>query len=181
MSYTLVEGKEKNYTLAKNICLIIFGAIFLGIFSKIYIPLFFTPVPIGLQNSIAVSYGFFYKSKKAALSIFLFVFLGCMGLPFFSHGSYGLLHLLSSTGGYIIGYIIAAFFVGRIFEKIKIFSLKNISLTILFGHLIVLVMGWLWFSTIVGMKTAFVLGVLPFIAGDVFKSIVITKLIKYLN
>jgi len=174
--------KVAFYSFAKDILLIVFGVLFLGLFAKVAIPLFFTPVPIILQNSISITYGYFLKSKRAFFSIFLFIILGAVGLPFYSNGAFGLHHLFYTNGGYIIGYSIAAFIVGKIFEKNRDkLSTKFIALNILFGHLIVLFVGWSWFSTIAGMKTAFLLGVLPFIAGDVFKSIVITKFIKYFN
>jgi biotin transport system substrate-specific component len=167
-------AKKLNITFVKDIVQVILAALLLGLFTNICIPLFFTPVPIVLQNSISVAYGYFLKSKKAGLSILLFIILGIFGFPFFAKGSSGLSFLCNVTGGYIFGYAIAGYLVGKIFEK----SSKNISLTILFGHLIILLCGWIWFSYFVGMPRAFVLGVLPFIPGDIFKSIVIVKLIK---
>lgn len=167
-------AKKLEFDLIKDVLLVIFGALFLGLFSKVYIPLFFTPIPLILQNSIAISYGYFFKSKKACFSILLFILLGALGLPFFSNGAFGIETLISVKGGYIFGYAIAGFLVGKIFEK----SQKNIALTILFGHMVVLLCGCIGFSFFVGFTKAFLLGVLPFIAGDIFKSIVISKLIK---
>ncbi len=172
MNYSITKKVEIDFV--KDFILIIFSALFLGLFSKIYIPLFFTPVPIVLQNSIAVTFGYFLKSKKTGFSILLFIVLGTIGLPFFSGGNFGLAHLMSTNGGYILGYCIAGYIVGKIFEK----STKNISFTILLGHLIILFCGFVWFSFFVGITKAFILGVLPFIVGDIFKTIVITKLIK---
>jgi biotin transport system substrate-specific component len=167
-------AKKNEIAFVKDSILIVFSALFLGIFSNVYIPLFFTPVPLVLQNSIAVCFGFFLKSKKAFFSILLFLFLGAIGFPFFSKGSCGFNFLMSVTGGYLFGYSIAGYIVGKIFEKTS----KNISLTVLFGHLIILCCGFIWFSFFVGITKAFILGVLPFITGDVIKSIIITKLIK---
>lgn len=172
MNYSLT--KKMEFSLIKDLVSVIFCALFLGLFSNVYIPLFFTPVPIVVQNSIAIAYGYFFKSKKAYFSVILFIILGALGLPFFAKGSFGISVLSGCSGGYIFGYAIAAYIVGRIFEK----SAKNISLTILLGHLIVLFCGFVWLSFFVGMAKAFLLGVLPFIGGDVFKTIVIAKLIK---
>jgi biotin transport system substrate-specific component len=174
---------SKNELLAfgflKDILLIIFASLFLALFSKISIPLFFTPVPIALHNSISIGYGYFLKSKRAFLAVFLFIILGATGLPFFANGNFGMHHLFSTNCGYIFGYSIAAYIIGNIFEKKEKLTTKFIALNVLFGHLIVLFLGWAWFSTYVGMKTAFILGVAPFIAGDIFKSVLLTKLIKY--
>jgi len=178
---SLTIAKKADYTFVKDIAEVIFAALFLGLFAKVYIHLFFTPVPIVLQNSIALAYGGFLSSKKSALSVLLFILLGVLGLPFFAGGSFGISTLLSTTGGYIIGYAIAAYFVGEIFEMKNLKSTKSISLVILLAHMVILFCGASWLSTFIGMKKAFILGVLPFIAGDVFKTIVITKLIKLKN
>ena len=163
-----------SHDYVKEVCQVILAAVFLGLFSKIYIPLFFTPIPLILQNSIAVTYGYFFKSKMSAASILLFILLGAIGFPFFSGGSFGLTHLVSVKGGYIFGYAIAGYIIGKLFEK----SEKNISIKILLGHLVILLCGWMWFSLFIGIGKAFVLGFLPFIAGDIFKTIIITKLIR---
>lgn len=173
MNHSLV--KPVKVDIVKDFVLIVFSAVFLGLFSNIYIPLFFTPVPLILQNSIAITYGYFLKSKKAYFSIILFILLGAAGLPFFSYGFCGISILLGVRGGYIFGYAIAGYIVGKLFEK---YGEKNISLNILIGHLIVLFCGFIWFSFFVGISKAFFLGVLPFIGGDILKTIIITKFIK---
>jgi len=178
MSFALAKRLEKD--ILKDICQILFGTFFLAMFAKIYIPLFFTPVPIILQNSIAISYGFFLGAKKGAISILLFVLLGIFGLPFFANAAFGIKTLLNATGGYILSYFISSYIVGKIFEKNKDdLTQRKIGLTILLGHLIVLLSGAFWFSFFVGIKKAILLGVIPFIATDILKSIAITKLIHF--
>ncbi|NGX63962.1 MAG: Biotin transporter BioY [Candidatus Anoxychlamydiales bacterium] len=165
----------------KDVCLVILAAFFIGMFAKIYIPLFFTPVPLILQNSIAITYGSFLGSKKGSISVLLFILLGIFGLPFFSNGDFGMQTILSVRGGYILSYALACFIVGKLLEKREDSSQKYIGFTVLLGHLTVLFGGFLWFSFFVGLKKAFLLGVVPFIATDVLKSIVITKLITFKN
>ncbi|NGX33783.1 MAG: Biotin transporter BioY2 [Candidatus Anoxychlamydiales bacterium] len=179
MSLTIAKRIEKD-TL-KDICQILLGTFFLAMFAKIYIPLFFTPVPIILQNSIAISYGFFLGPKKSVFSVLLFIFLGIIGLPFFSNGNFGIDFILNTNGGYILSYFIASFVVGEIFQKNSDLTQRKIGLTILLGHLIVLFGGSIWFSYFVGLKKALLLGVVPFIAIDILKSIVITKAIQLKN
>lgn len=179
MSYSITKKLEID--VIKDICQVLFGAFFLALFAKIYIPLYFSPVPIILQNSIALSYGYFFGSKKGALAVLLFVVLGVFGLPFFAFGDFGLQTILSVNGGYILSYALAAYFVGKMFQKYKEGRFKHISFIVLIAHLIILLLGSLWFSFFVGLKKAFLLGFVPFIAIDIFKSIVITKMIKLKN
>jgi len=173
----LTITKKFEIDIIKDICQVLFGALFLGLFAKIYIPLFFSPVPIILQNSIALSYGYFFSAKKGALSVLLFIALAILGLPFFASGP-GLTVIMSTNGGYFFSFALASFFVGKMFQRLESKNSKNIAFIILSGHLIVLLGGFLWFSFFVGLKQAFLLGVVPFIAVDIFKSIVITKMIK---
>ena len=179
MSITIAKRIEKD--IIKDICQVLFGAFFLAMFAKIYIPLFFTPVPIILQNSIAISYGFFLGAKKGSIATLLFIFLGSIGLPFFAGGSFGMQTVMGATGGYILSYFISCFVVGKIFQKNLDLSQRKIGLTMLLGHLIVLFGGALWLSFFLGLKKAILLGIVPFIATDIFKSIVLTKLIHLKN
>lgn len=174
-------SKRVELDIFKDVCLTLLAAFIIGMFAKIKISLFFTPVPIILQNSIAISYGSFLGAKKGSISVLIFVLLGIFGLPFFSDGAFGMQTILSVRGGYILSYVLAAFIVGKILQKNQNASEKLTGFTILLGHVIVLFGGFLWFSYFVGPKNAFLLGVVPFIATDILKSIVITKLITFKN
>ncbi len=176
---SIIIAKKAEKTILKDVIQVLFATFFLAMFSKIYIPLFFTPVPMILQNSIAISYGYFLGPKKGAISVILFVFLGIIGLPFFAQGSFGIQTILGTTGGYILSYIVSSYVVGKIFQRDQDLSQRKIALTILLGHLIVLFGGALWLSYYVGLKKAFLLGVAPFIATDILKAIIISKLIQF--
>ncbi|NGX56326.1 MAG: Biotin transporter BioY2 [Candidatus Anoxychlamydiales bacterium] len=170
----LLLTKKNDFTILKDILLTITLSILLGLFAKVYIPLFFTPIPLVLQNSIALSYVFFFKPRVALGSLLLFVFLGTIGLPFFSNGNHGLNYLLSTNGGYILAYFISSVFVLKLKElnKLSTFSLAIIA------HIMVLAIGSFWLSRFLGISKAFVLGFLPFIATDIIKSVFIAKLQK---
>ncbi|MBN2479375.1 MAG: biotin transporter BioY [Parachlamydiales bacterium] len=164
----------------KDVLIIVFSALFLGLFSKIYIPLFFTPIPLVLQNSLAISYGFYFKDYRSYTSVLLFLLLGALGLPVFFGGHFGVKHLFSTNCGYLFGYALAALFVSKMCN-LKTQKKLHPALIIFLGHMLVLFMGWCWFSYFVGLKKAFILGVLPFIPFDIFKTAVIAKFIKYKN
>ncbi len=170
--------KKSYFSIVKDIAEVIAGSIVLGFFAKIMIPLFFTPVPLVLQNSLAISYALFFKKQKAAASVLLFIFLGAIGFPFFSNGNYGFSYLASTTGGYIFGYFFACYIAKALFDRLKNKTTKNISYVVLLAHLIVLITGSLWFSIFVGINKAILLGLLPFIPLDIIKTIAIAKVYK---
>lgn len=165
---------KKDLTIFKNITLVIASALILGMFAKIYIPLFFTPVPLILQNSIAICYGTFFKPKIAATGVLLFIFLGMIGLPFFSNGNFGINYFLGATGGYILAYFISACVIAKLKEQNRL-GIFNIALI---GHMIILAIGSLWLAMFVGFYKAILLGFLPFIATDILKSVFIAKFYK---
>ncbi|OGN59497.1 MAG: hypothetical protein A3F40_02510 [Chlamydiae bacterium RIFCSPHIGHO2_12_FULL_27_8] len=175
MNAFAISTKKK---IILDFLLVPFALIFLISFAKIQIPLFFTPIPLTLQNSIAVFYGLYFKSKKASIILFLFLLLGAFNMPVFAYGNSGINYLCSISGGYLFGYLISAYLIGK-FSELKI--IKNHSLLMLLGHFIILFTGFLYFSTFVGLKKGFLLGFLPFIFGDIIKTIIISKIYKRLS
>lgn len=95
----------------------VFAALFAALtaaVSPIKIPLGFTPVPITLQTLMVLLSGAVLGANLGALSQFLYVLVGALGLPVFAGGGSGLGALAGPTGGYLISYPIAAFVIGWI-------------------------------------------------------------------
>jgi len=83
-----------------------------AICSYISIPLGFTPVPVTLGTLAVFLAGGILGKKYGTLSITVYVILGAVGVPVFAGFRGGIGVLAGPTGGYIIGYIAAAFIVG---------------------------------------------------------------------
>ena len=106
---------SKNYIKG-----MMFAALFAALtaaVSPIKIPLGFTPVPITLQTLMVLLSGALLGAYLGALSQFLYLLVGALGLPVFAGGSFGLGAILGPTGGYLMSYPIAAFVVGFIYQK----------------------------------------------------------------
>ncbi len=84
--------------------------------AMISIPLPFTPVPINMATLAIFMAGGLLGWKYGSLSQIVYVLLGAMGAPIFSGFRGGLGHLVGPTGGYLLGYIVAAFLVGVIVD-----------------------------------------------------------------
>jgi biotin transport system substrate-specific component len=141
----------------------------------VYIPLPFTPVPITLQTFFVLLCGAFLSKREGVFTQGLYAGLGAMGLPIFSAAQGGLLKLFGPTGGYIIGFIVAIF---SLKYMLNYFSEKTLKLT--FSQVLISMsvamsaiyfFGGLWLA--ISMKFSFsqiiLLGVLPFIPGEVVK------------
>ncbi|MEW6556408.1 MAG: biotin transporter BioY [Elusimicrobiota bacterium] len=137
------------------------------------IPLPFTPVPLTLQTFFVLLSGAMLGKKYGGLSQFLYFLLGGLGLPFFTSSG----ALWGPTGGYIIGFVIASWFVGFTIEKKwKVFY------SLLVADLIILTCGAINLSRFVGgLKNAIVLGVFPFIVGDLMKILATVSILKFLK
>ncbi len=141
----------------------------------VYIPLFFTPVPVTLQTFFVLLCGAFLAKRDGAFVQSLYAGLGAIGLPIFSAAQGGLLKLFGPTGGYIIGFIFAIF---SLKYMLNYFTKKSLKLT--FAHVLIsmttamlaiYVCGGLWLA--ISLKFTFsqiiMLGVVPFIPGEVAK------------
>jgi biotin transport system substrate-specific component len=139
------------------------GLITLG--SWISIP--FVPVPLTLQTLFVLLSGTVMR-RYAAIPVILYLFLGMMGLPLFHNGLSGIGILLGPTGGYLIGFMPAAFITGLFYEKdsnkIRIIGLV-LSIMVIYMCGIV----WLCWSTGIGIAAGLFIGLVPFIPGDILK------------
>ena len=107
-----------------------------GAFIKIPIPY----VPITLQVFFVVLAGALLGAKKGALSQFLYVLTGLIGFPIFTQGG-GIGYVLKPTFGYLIGFILGAYIIGYISERLKTKNVLNIFLSILAGLAVIYVLG----------------------------------------
>ena len=134
------------------------------------IPMPFTPVPLTLQTFFVLLSGAYLGKKLGGLSQFLYFLFGGLGLPLFTSGG----ALWGPTGGYIVGFIFASWFVGFAIEKkLKVFY------ALMLGDLILLSFGAFNLSFFVGgIKNAVVLGVLPFLVGDFIKILAVISVLN---
>ena len=152
----------------RQITLIVGAALFVGIAAQIAIPLPFTPVPLTLQTFAVLLAGSALGSLRGAAAMALYAVVGIAGVPWFAEGSSG---YSAPSFGYIIGFIVAAFIVGRIAEHGAMRSVTRTAGLMVIGNLVIYAIGatWLAFAIGVDASTAIALGVTPFLIGDAIK------------
>ena len=74
-------------------------------------PITLLTIPVTLQTFFVMLTGLLLKPKDSFLAIFLYLLLGILGLPVFSGGASGIAPILGPTGGFILSFPIAAFFI----------------------------------------------------------------------
>jgi len=159
----------KRYALYYDIALILSGALIIALSAQIAIPLPFSPVPITGQTFSVLLTGALLGSKRGSLAVITYLAEGAIGFPVFAGGKAGILNFLGPTGGYLIGFIVAAFITGLLAERGWDRRVWTTFLAMLFGNIAIYMSGLLWLFRFVGIEKLLPLGFYPFIPGDVLK------------
>ncbi len=150
-----------------------FGAVTaVGAFIIIPIP----PVPITLQTLFTALSGALLGGRLGALSQVIYVLLGIIGLPVFAGGKAGLGVLFGPTGGYLIGFIVGSYVIGKIIEIKKDAGIFLIAMAMIIGFLVLYAIGILQLSVVAKLSfvKALSVGMIPFLIGDALKIAVAT-------
>lgn len=153
----------------RDLGLILAGTLFTALLAQVRLPLPFTPVPLTGQTFAVLLTGAALGSRRGLISMTLYLLLGGVGLPFFAGGQSGWAYLTGPTLGYLIGFAAAAWAVGRLAECGLERRLRTAWLPFLAGTLSIYICGAGWLALSLGVRRALLLGVLPFLAGDLLK------------
>ena len=148
---------------------IAYSAAFIGLIalgSWVSIP--FVPIPLTLQTLFVLLAGAVMK-RRAVIPVTLYLILGMLGLPLFHNGVSGIGVLLGPTGGYIIGFVPAALLTGLVYER-ESRKVRIIGLALSTAIIYACGLAWLCWSTGMGFVPASLVGMVPFLPGDVIKA-----------
>ncbi len=178
---TLYETYFGYRNILTDIFMIGLSVVFMAVMANIRIPLW--PVPITMQTFGVFVVAFFFGSRKGLLSILAYVLAGILGFGVFAGYSSGMAVIMGPSGGYIIGFLFMAYFVGLAIEKGYGRTKKSILIVMLLGELILYVFGlivlWLNFPAW-GLWKVLMAGLIPFIIGDALKMVGAMALFPYL-
>jgi biotin transport system substrate-specific component len=154
------------------------GSLFLALCAQLSIRLPFSPVPITGQTFAVLVLGGLLGSRRGALSVLAYLAEGMVGLPVFAGGGSGPLWLLGPTGGYLIGFVAAAWLVGWLLARLSDGSVASTLVIVLAGSATIYLLGLPWLARFVAADGAIALGLLPFLAGDLVKIAVATAVLS---
>ena len=159
-----------------------------GLAAQIRVPLPWTPVPVTGQTLAVLVSGLVLGKRLGGLSQIFYIAMGVCGVPWFAGWSSGMTHLAGPTGGYIIGFVFSALFIGHIADtsmKSRDFAFISLCMLLanfLFIHGIGLVQLYLWLTLVkatpVGITELARMGTFPFIPGDIMKAMAAAALAK---
>jgi len=156
---------------------IAFGAsLILAASAQISIPI--QPVPFTLQTLAVTLLGAFLGSRRAAVAVTLYLVEGSIGMPVFAEWKAGAGCLVGVTGGYLIGFVPAAWFVGLAAEHGYTRRISTAFLSLAGGTAIILGLGTLWLAYLAGPSTAVNHGLLPFLPGALAKTLLAVAIVR---
>jgi biotin transport system substrate-specific component len=158
---------------ARDLALVVAGALLTAACAQISIPIPGDPVPLTGQTFAVMLCGAGLGANRGAASMLLYLGLGMIGLPVYSDGDSGFSVIWGATGGYLVGFVIAAYVMGRLAERQHDRTPWKALPLFLIGTLIVYACGvpWLAVSADISLIRALDLGVVPFIPGGIVKAL----------
>jgi biotin transport system substrate-specific component len=152
-----------------EVALALGGSLLVALGAQLRVVLPFSPVPVTGQTLAVLLVGTLYGSRRGVATVLTYLAAGASGLPVFAGGGFGLAWLIGPSGGYLAGFVPAAFLVGYLSERGWDSTPWTAAAAMVVGNLSIYALGVLWLSRFVGWGAVLTAGVLPFLAGDAVK------------
>ena len=190
INQTKYEVFRWRYELSvpKKLALAIGIAGLTGLLAQFRILLPWSPVPVTGQTFAVLLAGILLGRWWGGISLATYAGLGAAGLPWFSGWSGGLGYLAGPTGGYIVGFILAALFLGYFTDTyIRSRSFLSMLALMLFANFVLIYVPGLfqlglWVNAVKGEPVTFAtllgMGAIPFIPGDITKAVMAAAIVR---
>jgi biotin transport system substrate-specific component len=164
----LLRPRERRQAGSYDFALIVGGSLLIGLCAQIKL-MPFGLVPITGQTFAVLMIGALLGANRGALAVLAYLAQGLAGLPVFAMGS-GPLVLMGPTGGYLMGFVPAAYITGLLAEKGWDRRFTTTVLAMAMGNVIIYACGIVQLCLLTGFSgTVLTAGLLPFIPGDILK------------
>lgn len=171
---TLVDIAAPRSSTLMNVLLVVAASLVTAAAAQAEIRLPWTPVPVTGQTFAVLMSGIVLGARRAFAAQVLYLLEGASGLPFFAGGAAGVLKLIGPTGGYLLAFPFAAAITGALAENAWDRKPLTMFLTMLAGSTIIFALGLAQLSRFMPGDALLASGLLPFIPGDLIKSLLAT-------
>ena len=168
-SETLLGVALAPLDAVRQVGLVIGFSLLTALAAQVVIPI--GPIPITGQTFAVLLTGALLGSRLGAMAMIAYLVEGAGGLPFFSGGHGGLLHLMGPTGGYLIAFPAAAYVTGAFAEHGWDRRFLTAAAAMAIGSVMIMLSGWAWFSIVMHTSPMLTIyaTVIKFIPGDIIK------------
>jgi biotin transport system substrate-specific component len=155
--------------LAAEALLILAGAGLVALAAQVRIPM--EPVPITGQTFAVLLVGASYGVLRGTAALSVYLALGLLGAPVYTEQNSGWEYFTGATGGYIIGFILAAAITGYLAEQRWDRRLSSAIAAMFIGSIAVYAIGLPWLAAVLDLnfETTLKEGLAPFVPGDLVK------------
>lgn len=150
--------------------LALIGSLLLTASAKAQFPMW--PVPMTMQSFVVLVIGMAYGARLGAATVAVYLMQGALGLPVFAgtpEKGIGLAYMAGPTGGYLMGFLLAAAAVGWLAERGWDRNLARSVAAMTIGTVLLFAPGVAWLAMLVGWEKAIAGGLTPFLLGSVLK------------
>jgi biotin transport system substrate-specific component len=168
-------ASEGIQTLLRSAIIPIVGSGLLTLSAKTQVP--FYPVPMTLQTAVVFLLGIALGWRLAVATVVLYLLEGAIGLPVFAgtpEKGIGLAYMAGPTGGYLMGFVVAAAITG--WAAVRFGGAFATALSVLLATCAIYVLGVAWLVPLIGPDKALTFGVAPFLLGDLVKLVLVVAL-----
>ncbi|KAA2312687.1 biotin transporter BioY [Pseudooceanicola sediminis] len=169
-----VFGPQEGTALRlKQVAMVFVGIAVLALAAKVQVPVPGSPVAISMGTFAVLSIGAAYGPRLGLTTIMGWMLVGMLGFDVFQSSSAdlnGISYMMGSTGGYLVGYVLATVLLGVLARRGWDRTVPGMAAAMLLGNVLMYVPGLLWLGTLYGWdKPILAWGLTPFILGDVLK------------
>ena len=166
----------------RAVVLAVLGSLFVAICAQVQIPLW--PVPVTGQTFAVLVVGMAFGWRLGGATLLLYLAEGAVGLPVFAKFAAGPGVLAGPTGGYIVGFVLAAAAIGYLAQRGWDRSVWRTAIAMLIGNVVLYIPGLIWLGMFYAgpgaqyvantgatnaVGAAIAGGLTPFLLGDALK------------
>lgn len=172
MTSTVITQRVLPRSAVMSVILVVAAAGITALAAQIRIPLPFTPVPITGQTFAVLLTGAALGWKLGGAGQLLYLAVGALGAPVFTDSSGGVEVITGATGGYLVGFVLAAALVGRMAEGRQDRTFSEMFTAFILGSAVIYIFGVTGLMAATGWPVAEAVekGVVPFLLGDLIKA-----------
>ena len=175
----------KHDALLYDIVLIIGASLFIALSAQLTVSVPLSPVPITGQTFAVLLTGALLGSKRGIMAVILYLLEGVSGVPVFAGAGFGIMHIAGPTGGYLLGFLPAAFLCGWLAEKGWDQNMLSVLIMMVLGTMVIFLFGVIWLTQFTGLQNVLTMGLYPFLPGALIKialaTIILPAALAYLN
>ena len=168
VSISQVHATYIRESVLRSAAQVVLASVFMGLLAQIKVTLPFTPIPLSLQSFAVMLIGVFLGPKKGVLAVISYLVQGALGAPVWAGGSFGVLTLIGPSGGYLLGFMLQVYLIGKASRTLQ--SPWVLLTVLLASETLNLCIGSLWLSHFIPAHSSMALGFYPFLPGGVLKA-----------